>query len=108
MGFSFLGANGGDNAAIGDGTIGGYLVTPDKVNGLGAGGHSCAETLGEAANFVGKSVDPLVFGGTLREVAIFQGLASEGIKDGVSNMFVERGGQWEDGSSDGGDVVGTR
>jgi hypothetical protein len=53
-------------------------------------------------------MDPFVFGGTLREMAVFEGLTSDGIQYRLGNVLAQCGWQWENRSSNGGDMVGTR
>jgi hypothetical protein len=46
-----------------------------------AGRHASSDTLSKASEFVGKPMDPLVFGGALRESMVFQGgLVSDGLQ----------------------------
>jgi hypothetical protein len=79
--FGLLQANGGDNSYVGDLAVRRYLFTLDEVNCVRTGGHTIANTLGQATDFVGKAMDPFVFGGALRELAVFDGLASAWIED---------------------------
>ena len=79
--FGLLRANGGNNSSVGDLAVRRYLFTLDEVNCVRNGGHTSADTLDQATNFVGKAMDPFVFGGALRELAVFEGLASDWIED---------------------------
>jgi hypothetical protein len=49
MGFGFLGADGGNNAAIRDGSIGRDLVASDEVDCFGPRWHALADAVGKAA-----------------------------------------------------------
>jgi hypothetical protein len=108
VGFGLLRANGSDNTPIGYFAIIRYLFTLDEVNCVRTGGLTSANTLGEATNFVGKPMDPFDFGGALRELVVFEGLASDGIQYRVGDVLAQCGGQQEDTSSKGGCMVGAR
>jgi hypothetical protein len=107
VGFRFLPADCGNDASIGHFAIGWHLVPSNEVNGFCAGGHASANTLGEASEFVGKSMNPFVFSCTLGKLAVFEGLASEGVQYGVGNVLEHGSRQREHGSSDGGNAVDT-
>jgi hypothetical protein len=61
--FNFLWSDKADDAAIGDSLVGGDLVVINELAGLCAGGHSGADAIGQAAELVGKTMDPDVFVG---------------------------------------------
>ena len=76
MDFLFLRTEGGDEAAIGD--FGDY-----KVNGVGAGGHAGANTLGESAKVVGVGADTDGLVWTAAGVMVFKSLSGLGVNGGV-------------------------
>jgi hypothetical protein len=54
-------------------------------------------------------VDPYVFVGASREMAIFERLAGDWVNDGVGHEIAAGGsGEWEDGAMDSGDMVDAR
>ena len=87
MDFLFLRTEGGDEAAIGD--FGDY-----KVNGVGAGGHAGANTLGESAKVVGVGANPGGLVWTATEVVVFESLYGLGVNDGVGFGAVGTGAEW--------------
>jgi hypothetical protein len=91
MGFGFLGANGGNDAAVGDGVIGRDLVAENAEDGFGAVGHARTDTTGKADQFVGKAVNPRGFVEAMRELAVFKGLPGERIEYGVCDMLARSG-----------------
>jgi hypothetical protein len=106
--FRFLRADCGNDASIGHFAIGWHLVSSNEANGFRAGGHASANTLGKASESVVKSMNPFFFSWTMGKLVVFKGLASEGVQYGVGDMLEHGGRQREYGTSDGGNVVGTR
>jgi hypothetical protein len=53
-------------------------------------------------------LNPFDFSSTLGKLAVFEGLASEGVQYGVGDVLEYCGWQRKYGSSDGGNVVDTR
>ncbi len=61
--FGFLGANGGNDAAIGHLVIFGSLFFGYEEGGVPAHWHAVASTLGKLAQFIGKQMNPCVLAG---------------------------------------------
>ncbi len=101
MGFSFLGTDGGDDAAVGDFAVAWNFVFWDEKDCFAACSHAVANTLSKAAKFVGKATCPDVFFEALHKVPVFLDFAGDGIGDGVGKM------DWLEMASFGaGDMVG--
>ena len=81
MDFFFVRTEGGDEAAIGDFAAAWNRRQIYKVNGVGAGGHAGANTLGESAKVVGVGTNPDGLVWTAAEVVVFKSLASIGVND---------------------------
>ena len=62
-----------------------------EVNGIGAGGHAGANTLGESAKVVGVGANPDDLVCTAAEVVVFESLAGLGVNDGVGFSTVDAG-----------------
>lgn len=74
--FGFEWFQGGDDANVADGAAFGYVMEGD-----------CGDCLGtfwsEAVKFVAPSFFPMVLVGAFDEVSVFEGVAGDGIDDGV-------------------------
>jgi hypothetical protein len=86
MGFSFLGMDGSDDAIVGHFAVAGDFMFWDEKNCSGACFHAVANSLSEAAEFVGEAACPDVFFEALHEVLVFLDFAGDGIGDGVGQM----------------------
>ena len=84
MDFLFVRTEGGDEAAIGDFAAAWNSRRSYEVNGVGAGGHAGADTLGESSNVV-------VW--TAAEVMVFESLAGLGVNVGVGFGAVGAGAE---------------
>ena len=79
----FVRTEGGDEAAIGDFSAAWNRRRSYEVNGIGAGGHAGANTLGESAKVVGLGADPYGLVWTASEVMVFERLDGLSVNDGV-------------------------
>ena len=83
MDFLFVRTKGGDEAAIGDFAIACNWRQSYEVNGVGAGGHAGANTLGDSAKVVGVGANPDGLVWTADDLVVFKILAGFGVNDGV-------------------------
>ena len=84
---------GGKKAAIGDFAAAWNLRQSYEVNGVGAGGHAGAETLGESAKVVGVGANPDRLIWTVAEVVVLKSLVSLGVNDRVGFGAVGAGAE---------------
>jgi hypothetical protein len=92
MGFFLLRSDGGHDAPIGDFLVMRNLGLGDKKAGVGAGGHSVAGALGEAAEFICKGIHPSYAIGAHHQMSEFLDLPCDGIRDGVGGMCFGKNG----------------
>jgi hypothetical protein len=86
--FGFLWADRGNDSSIGKFAVRGDLVLSDEPDGVGAGRHAGADTLGEASEFVGKGFGPGWGVRSLQEVTVLLDLASDRVDDRIGLMDV--------------------
>ena len=81
MDLLFVRTYGGDKAAIGDFVDACNFRQSYEVNGVGAGGHAGANTLGELAKVVGVGADPDDLILNADEVVVFDSLVGFSVND---------------------------
>ena len=74
---------GGDEAAIDDFASAWNCQQSYKINGVGAGGHAGANTLGDSAKVVGVGANPDGLVWNASGVVVFESLAGLGVNDRV-------------------------
>ena len=79
--FFFVRKEGGDKAAIDDFASAWNCQQSYKINGVGAGGHAGANTLGELAKVVGVGADPDGLILNADEVVVFDSLVGFSVND---------------------------
>ena len=93
MDFLFMRTEGGDEAAIDDLAAAWDRRQSYEVNGVGAGGHAGADTLGDSAKVVCVDADPEVLVWTAAEVMLFESLAGIGVNDRLGFRAVVAGAE---------------
>ena len=93
MNVLFVRTEGGNKAVIGDFAAACNRRRSHKVNGVGAGGHTGADTSGKSAKVVGVGANPDSLVWTAAEVVVFESLAGIGINDGVVFAAVGAGAE---------------
>ena len=81
--FFFVRKEGGDKAAIDDFASAWNCQQSYKINGVGAGGHAGANTLGDSAKVVGVGANPDGIVWNASGVVVFESLAGLGVNDRV-------------------------
>ncbi len=88
MRFGFLGADRGNNLAVGNLAVRGNLVFADPSDGVSVQRHASANSLGQASKFVGKGLGPEWGVRSFQEVTLLLDLACDGVDNRIGLMDV--------------------